>query len=58
MGKKATKKVSYTTLIIGLGLGILAAIFIVYRTGNYAFAVLAAALGFAIGLASLVKSKK
>lgn len=58
MGKKATKKVSYTKLIVWMSIGVIAAVAIIYRNGDYAFAGLVAALAFAIGLASLVQKKK
>lgn len=58
MGKKAVKKTSFTKLIIWLAVGVIAAVVIIYRTDNYGFAGLIAALAFAIGLASMVQRKK
>ncbi|MBT8194830.1 MAG: hypothetical protein KJO64_00255 [Bacteroidia bacterium] len=58
MGKKARKKVKYTSLLIWLAIGIIGGTAIVWQMGNYGLAVLVAALCFAIGLASLVKNKK
>lgn len=58
MGKKATKKTSFTKLIVWIAVGVIAAIAIIYRTDNYGFAGLIAALAFAIGLASMVQKKK